>query len=106
MTNTPTHISFDNTNNTQSHSGVINIKAQPNLNNEDEFRDVGRKLTKIIYNKNPKDDFKTGLNGKSVIVFLPKLETNNDNLIMLRRYIIDIALQAKVHGIQIQLVQL
>ena len=107
MTNIPTHTVIDNTNNTQS--SVINIKAQPNLNKEQEYRDVGRKLTKIIYNKNPGDDFKTGLNGKTVIVFLPKLESNESNensLIMLRRYIIDIALQAKVHDIQIDIVQL
>lgn len=104
MTNIPTHTSLENTNNTQS--SVINIKAQPNLNKEAEYRDVGRKLTKIIYNKNPDVDFKTSLNGKTVMVFLPKLETNNNSLIMLRRYIIDIALQAKVHDIQIDIVQL
>ena len=104
MTHIQTHTVLENSNSTQS--SVINIKAQPNLNKEQEYRDVGRKLTKIIYNKNPADDFKAGLNGKTVIVFLPKLETNDNSLIMLRRYIIDIALQAKVHDIQIDIVQL
>jgi len=87
-------------------SNVINIHAQPNLNKEAEYRDVGRKLTKIIYNKHPSQDFKSGLSGKILMVYLPKIENNNNLIITLRRYIIDIALQAKVHNIQIEIIQL
>ena len=104
MTNIPNHTVLENSTITQS--SVINIKAQPNLNKEQEYRDVGRKLTKIIYNKHPSQDFKSGLDGKILMVYLPKIETNNNLIITLRRYIIDIALQAKVHNIQIEIIQL
>ena len=104
MTHIQTYTVIENTDKTDPN--VINIHAQPNLNKEAEYRDVGRKLTKIIYNKHPSQDFKSVLDGKIVMVYLPKIETNNNLIITLRRYIIDIALQAKVHNIQIEIIQL
>ena len=112
MTNIQSSTVIDNIDNTTSN--VINIHAQSNLDKESEYRDVGRQLTKIIYkknnsnNSNNSNNFNSVLNGKMVKVYLPKIEKNNDHniIITLRRYIIDIALQAKVHGIQIQLFQL
>ena len=104
MTHSQTYTVIENINNTDPN--VINIHAQSNLNKEEEYRDVGRQLTKIIYNKHPSHNFKTGLNGKNLRVYLPKIETNNDLIITLRRYIIDMALQAKVHNIQIDIIQL
>ena len=106
MTNIQSSTIIDNTDNTTSN--VINIHAQSNLDKESQYRDVGRQLTKIIYKKNPSHKFNSVLNGKMVNVYLPKIEKNNDHniIITLRRYIIDIALQAKVNGIQIELVQL
>jgi hypothetical protein len=104
MTHIKTYTIINNTD--KIDLNVINIQAQSNLNKEAEYRDVGRKLTKIIYNNHPSNDFKYGLYGKILMVYLPKIETTNNLIITLRRYIIDIALQAKVHNIQIQIIQL
>ena len=91
---------------------VIKIQAHPNIiGNEAELRDVGRQLTKIIYNKSPNDNFKALLDGKILVIHMPIVNTNHESLTKqilinrLRRYIIDIVSQAKRHKIQIELIE-
>ena len=104
MTNIQSNTIIDNT---DSNSDVIHIHAQSNISIENQYKDIGRQLTKIFYKKNPTEDFKALLNGKLVKIYLPQIEKKCiHNIITLRRNIIDIALQAKVHGIQIEIYQL
>ena len=87
------------------------IEAQPNLNSkEEEYRNIGRQLTKIIYNKDIVDQFKSSGGKKTIIIQMPIIEFKNgqksytNSLIStLRSYIIDIAMQAKKNGIQIDI---
>ena len=76
------------------------IEAHPNLNTkEDEYRNIGRQLTKIIYNIDIVDQFKSTGGNKTIIIQMPIIEFNNrkqsyTNSIVstLRRYIIEIAI--------------
>ena len=96
---------------TASNNTTLIIEAQPNLNTkEDEYRNIGRQLTKIIYNKDIVDQFKPTGGNKTIIVQMPIIEFKNGkqsykNSIVstLRSYIIEIAMQAKKHNIQIDI---
>ena len=87
------------------------IEAHPNLNTkEDEYRTIGRQLTKIIYNIDIVDQFKSTGGNKTIIIQMPIIEFKNGkqsytNSIVstLRSYIIEIAMQAKKHKIQIEI---
>jgi hypothetical protein len=98
--------------NTPINIEVITIQAHPTIiGNEAELRDVGRQLTKIIYNKSPNDNFKASLHGKILVIHMPIVsiehETSPKQILInrLRRYIIDIVSQAKRHKIQIELIE-
>ena len=91
---------------------VITIQAHPKIiGNESELRDVGRQLTKIIYNKSPNGNFKASLDGKILVVHMPIVnivhETSSKQILInrLRRHILEIVLCAKKHEIQIKLIE-
>ena len=89
---------------TTSDNTTVIIEAQPNLNTtEDEYRNIGQQLTKIIYNSQKSSMFKSNGGNSTLIIQFPK--TNNSNRIVniLKGYIIDIALQAKKNNIQIEI---
>lgn len=91
---------------------VIKIQAHPNIiGNEAELRDVGRQLTKIIYKKSPTDNFKASLDGKILVIHMPIVSIEHEPppkqilINRLRRYILEIVSHAKIHEIQIELIE-